>query len=58
MTLSTSEAFTSTEDNGEPAALFDPFEAHFVSENKRNAFVKALEDNREYTYEDIASTRT
>jgi len=31
--------------------LFDPLSLHFVSQNRRNDFVKALEDDREYTYD-------
>ncbi len=42
---------TSFDDGESGVELFDPFKVHFISQNQRNDFVKALEDNREYTYE-------
>lgn len=52
MTASANTRARSSDEERERAVdLFDPFQAHFVSENKRNGFVKALEDNREYTFE-------
>lgn len=30
----------------EEVEFFDPFESHFISQNRRNGFIGALEDDR------------
>ncbi len=35
-----------TEEQQDEIELFDPYSAHFISQNKRNEFLSALEDDR------------